>query len=75
MGYWVKHPKKEGEALLQLIHEHGWKIINPRKMYYKTRCPCGQHSETVHSSPHGNYWLDKRKQFERTPCWKKEETP
>lgn len=71
MGYWNKHQKKEGQALLEMIDRAGWRIIDG-KGYYKARCPCGRHAETVHHSPSDpNYWLNKRMKFQRTECWRK----
>lgn len=71
-----KHQDPEGRALIRLIEDQGWTVIWPTgRGYIKSRCPCGEHSETIHFTPSGGYWINKRKQFERTPCWKKEETP
>lgn len=49
--YWQKHPKKDLEALLGEFHEAGWTIVDPRKKYYKVKCPCGKHLKSIHISP------------------------
>lgn len=71
MGYWLQHPKKDGEDLLKEFHDHGWRITR-NKGYYICFCPprCGQHYKTVHLSPsnlnHFKYVLGK---VQKLPCW------
>lgn len=69
MGYWKRHPKKDLERVLELLHRHGYTIIDP-PTYYTLRCPCGQHQRQLHLTPssqyHGNHvvrWAMK------LPCW------
>jgi len=70
MGYWQRHPKQEGRKILQLLHDHGWSIIDPPK-YYKARCPCGHTQRQVHLTPSDpNYWFNLEKWAQRQPCWK-----
>ena len=72
--YWKRHPKKELEALLGEFHEANWKIVDPRKKYYKVKCPCGKHTRTIHLSPSNpNYVRDTRGWLYRQPCYPWEE--
>ncbi len=76
MGYWNKHPKKDGEDLLKEFHAHRW-IITRNKGYYVCWCPseCGQHMQTVRLSPHSPYhWNHVRQVVEKFPCWQKGES-
>ncbi len=52
LGYWQRHPKKEGEDLLREFEAHEWRITR-RNRYYMVFCPpsCGIHHLTVHLSP------------------------
>jgi transposase len=72
VGNWKKHPRKELEAVLEELAEHGWTIIDPPK-YYSVRCPCGDHQRQVHLTPrkkhHGNNVLQWARNL---PCWKEE---
>lgn len=69
MGYWKKHQKPDLEAVLQELHRHGHKIIDPPR-YYTVRCPCGHHQRQVHLTPssrnYGNHVLQCAR---RLPCW------
>ncbi|GAA4283321.1 hypothetical protein GCM10022261_08520 [Brevibacterium daeguense] len=68
--YWRKHPNKELEALLEEFHEAGWQIINPKKKYYKVRCPCGSHYRSIHISPSNpRYSQDALSWLYRQPCY------
>lgn len=60
--------------LLKVVEDHGWSVTHRKGgNYYKCLCPCGEHKETVHSTPSDpHYALNKRKQFERAECWEKE---
>lgn len=72
MGYWKKHQKKDLEAVLNILHEHGWTILDPPK-YYTVRCACGQCQMQVHLTPsgrhHGNNVLRLAK---KCPLWKED---
>jgi hypothetical protein len=69
LGYWKKHPKKELEAALRTLHEHGYKILDPPR-YYTVRCPCGAHQRQVHLTPSGGYYANHVLQWARSqPCW------
>jgi hypothetical protein len=76
MGYWTKHPKKEGEDLLKEFHDHGWRVTRDKR-YYVCWCPtdCGQHFKTVHLSPSSPYhWNHVRQAVAKFQCWQKGET-
>ncbi|WP_236567884.1 MULTISPECIES: hypothetical protein [unclassified Nocardiopsis] len=47
LGYWRKHPRKDGQDALQKIHELGRRIEDP-PTYYTIKCPCGEHQRQVH---------------------------
>lgn len=56
VGYWRRHPKREGQDALEEIHRLGWRIIDP-PTYYTVRCPCGEHQRQIHLTPSNpNYW-------------------
>lgn len=56
LGYWKKHPKKEGEDALEEIAAMGWRVEDP-PTYYTVKCPCGAHQRQIHLSPSNpNYW-------------------
>ncbi|GAB3054345.1 hypothetical protein GCM10027079_21090 [Sediminivirga luteola] len=68
--YWAKHPKKELEALLGEFHEAGWRIENPKRKYYRVKCPCGEHKKSVHISPSDpNYVKNTLSWLYRQPCY------
>lgn len=70
MGYWQKHSKPDLEDLLTAFHEAGWEIIDPRRKYYKVRCPCGAHQRTVHLSPSNpRYAKDSLAFLKRQTCY------
>ncbi len=76
LGYWDKHPKKDGEDLLEEFHHHGWRITRKKK-YYVCYCPptCGLHMKTVHLSPDSPYhWNHVRQWVGHLPCWQKEDS-
>lgn len=67
LGYWRKHPRKEGEEALRQIAELGWRIENP-PTYYTIKCPCGNHQRQVHLTPaNPNYW-NQTVRFVRRVC-------
>lgn len=73
MGYWKKHQKKDLEVVLELLHRHGYKILDPPK-YYTVRCPCGQHQRQVHLTPSSpNYGKEVIKWARRKDCWRDDE--
>lgn len=72
MGYWTKHPKKEGEELLEVFDAHGWRITRG-KGYYMCWCPlsCGNHHKTVHLSPSNpNHFNEVQRFVQKMPCWR-----
>lgn len=72
MGYWRKHPKKDGEALLEEFDRQGWRIKNP-PTYYSVRCPCGAHQRQVHLTPSNpRHWQQALNWAKRCPMWKRE---
>ena len=65
-----RHPKKDGEALLQEAEAQGWRVEKGKK-YYKIYCPCPDlHKATVHLTPNVNYWKRRRAELARRTCWK-----
>lgn len=69
MGYWKKHPKKEGEQTLKEFDRHRYRIENPPK-YYTVLCPCGDHLRQVHISPSNpNHFRECLNWARRLPCW------
>lgn len=69
MGYWKKHPRKDLELVLQVLHRHGYKILNP-PTYYTVRCPCGNHQRQVHLTPSNpRYGNEVIKWARRHSCW------
>lgn len=68
-----RHPNKDLEAILRLAEDHGW-TFEKGKRYYKGKCPCGVHMQTVHLTPSNpRYGLNLQKQLERQPCWKEKD--
>lgn len=68
MGYWRRHPKKDGQALLEWFDDHGWKIGNP-PTYYTVRCPCGDHQRQIKLTPSDpNFWKNAQKWAQRQSC-------
>lgn len=73
MGYWKRHPKKDLQKVLELLHHHGYKIADPPK-YYSVRCPCGEHQRQVHLTPSNpNYGKDVLRWAQRWSCWRDNE--
>jgi hypothetical protein len=71
LGYWQKHPKKDGEAVLREFHAHGWRITRG-KLYYFCYCPksCGQHTKTVRLTPSGPYYFNNViRVVQKLSCW------
>lgn len=50
LSNWKKHPKPEGQKVLEQLSALGWKIEDPPK-YYTAKCPCGDHMRQVHLTP------------------------
>ena len=50
MGYWRKHQRKELEEVLAAFDAAGWTIEDP-PMYYRVKCPCGEHQRSIHLTP------------------------
>jgi hypothetical protein len=71
-GYWTRHPTKDLQSLLILIHEQRWRILDP-PTYYKAYCPCpDRHKTTVHLTPSGTkYRQNKLSWLKRQPCYDK----
>lgn len=67
MGYWKRHPKKEGEEALQKIAALGWRIENPPR-YYTIKCPCGDHQKRVHLTPSNPRHYDEAVRYAKRTC-------
>lgn len=73
MGYWRRHPKKEGQDVLDAFDRQRWRIENS-PTYYTVLCACGDHQTRVHLTPSDpNYWRNKLAWARRQPCWNKED--
>ncbi|MFV2196517.1 hypothetical protein [Nocardiopsis sp. LOL_012] len=73
MGYWNKHPKKDGQDALEEFHRLGWRIGDPPK-YYQVKCPCGWHMTHVHISPSNpNHYRQRLQWAKRQSCTKEED--
>ena len=67
-----KHQDKDIEALLRDLERQGWTAAKG-KGYFKTRCPCGQHAQTIHLTPSGrNYRRGIKGVLRRQTCWEEE---
>ncbi len=65
----LRHPKKEGEAILAMVEYQGWIVTKPN--YFRAKCPCGRHIKWIHLTPSdARYWRNLSKWFERQDCWK-----
>lgn len=67
-----RHPDKDIEKFLKRAEARGWVFTWGRK-YPKGRCPCGEHTKTVHLTPGGAYLRNLRAWFARLDCWKEGE--
>lgn len=69
-----RHPNKDLERLLQDAEDRNWRITKGNG-YYMAWCPCpDKHKATVHLTPRRDYPKNRRRLFEKFPCWE-EETP
>jgi len=66
---WTRHPKKDGQRVLDEFAKAGWRIDNPPK-YYRVRCPCGSHLRYIHLTPSNpQYWTEALAWLHRQPCY------
>jgi len=67
-----RHPRKEIELVCREAERAGWRIVIPKKGYWKAYCPCPEeHKRSVHLTPSNpNYVRNLRAWFRRQPCWR-----
>lgn len=72
LGYWRKHPKPDGQVVLDKLHSMGWVIENPPK-YYTLKCPCGSHMTQLHLTPSNPRHFKERLSWARRQSCMQEE--